>query len=308
MTRDEMTRREFMKRAIALGAAVSAAGALGDMVGLGGTAEAAAEPTIVVASKQTGPAALARAAVNGLGGMGKFVKKGNVVLVKPNVGWARRPDQAANTNPELLTEVIRMCREAGAREVIVADNPVDRPGAAVFKASGIAAAAQAAGAKVIMATAPQMFQRVDLKRAKALRSAEVLRDLRRADVFINVPIAKVHSSTVLTLSCKNLMGLVNDRGAWHRDGLDECIADFIGEFRPDLTILDGYRILTTNGPKGPGRTEDPKLVVAGTDPLAVDAFGATLFDKKAEQIGHLRAAAAAGVGQIDLKRIKVKRV
>jgi uncharacterized protein (DUF362 family) len=305
MTRDEMTRREFMKRAIALGATVSAAGAL---AGLEEAAEAAGEPTIVVAAKQKEPAALARAAVNGLGGMGRFVKKGNVVLVKPNIGWARRPDQAATTNPELVAEVIRMCREAGAREVLVADNPVDRPGATVLKTSGIAAAARAAGAKVTAATAPQMFQHVSLKRAKLLRSVDVLRDLRRADVFINLPIAKVHSSTVLTLSCKNVMGLVSDRGAWHRDGLDQCIADFINEFRPDLTVLDAYRILTTNGPKGPGRTEDPKLVVAGTDPLAIDAFGATLFDKKAEEIGHLRAAAALGVGQIDLKRIRVKRV
>jgi uncharacterized protein (DUF362 family) len=304
MTRDEMTRREFMKRAIALGATVSAAGALAGLEG----AEAAGNPTIVVASKQKGPAELARAAVNGLGGMGKFVKKGDVVLVKPNIGWVRRPEQAATTNPELVAEVIRMCREAGAREVLVADNPVDRPGAAALKTSGIAAAAEAAGAKVTAATAPQMFQRVDLKRSKLLQSVEVLRDLRRANVFINLPIAKVHSSTVLTLSCKNLMGLVNDRGAWHRTGLDECIADFVNEFRPHLTVLDAYRILTTNGPKGPGRTEDPKLVVAGTDPVAIDAFGCTLFGKKAEQIGHLRAAAAAGVGQIDLARIKVKRV
>jgi uncharacterized protein (DUF362 family) len=305
MTREEMTRREFMKRAAAVGAAVSAGGAL---AGLDGIAEAAGGPTVIVAEKRDDPAALVRAAVDALGGMGKFVKKGNVVLVKPNIGWARQPAQAATTNPQVVAEVVRLCRQAGAREVVVADNPVDRPGDTVFRTSGVAAAAQTAGAKVIMATSPTVFQRVNLGRAKVLRAADVLRDLRRADVFINVPIAKVHSSTILTLGCKNVMGLVSDRGAWHRDGLDQSIADFVAEFRPDLTILDAYRILTTNGPKGPGRTQDPKLVIAGTDPVAVDAFGCTLFSKKADQIGHLKLAAAMRVGEIDLKRIRVKRV
>jgi uncharacterized protein (DUF362 family) len=137
----------------------------------------------------------------------------------------------------------------------------------------------------------------------------VLRDLGRADVFINVPIAKVHSSTALTLGCKNLMGTVWDRGAWHRSAsLDQAIADFAAEVRPDLVILDAVRVLLTNGPKGPGRTETRGTVVAGVDPLAVDAYGATLLGRRPEQIAHLKKSHEMGVGEIDLERIEVKHV
>jgi uncharacterized protein (DUF362 family) len=136
-----------------------------------------------------------------------------------------------------------------------------------------------------------------------------MRDLRRADVFINLPIAKVHNSTRLTLGIKNLLGIVWDRGAFHRsESLEQAMVDLITHVRPHLTILDAVRILLTNGPKGPGRTEDRRLVVAGADPVAVDAYGASLFGMAPGQIGHIRLAAAAGLGEMDLKRIKVKHV
>ncbi len=136
----------------------------------------------------------------------------------------------------------------------------------------------------------------------------MLRDLRRADVVINVPIAKVHNATELTLGCKNLMGTVLDRGAWHRSDLEQCIADFVAEFPPDLVVLDAVRILLTNGPKGPGRTEDKGLVVAGTDSVAVDAYGATLFGRRADQVRHLKLAHEMGVGEIDLERVSIRNV
>jgi len=149
---------------------------------------------------------------------------------------------------------------------------------------------------------------MDLPRAKVLKSADVLREVRRADVFINVPIAKVHSGTTVTLGCKNLMGVVWDRGAWHRTDLDQCIADFAAEVKPHLVVLDAIRTLLTNGPKGPGQTASPGMVVAGTDPLAVDAYGTTILGRKPQDIGHLRLASAAGVGEIRLDRVKVKHV
>lgn len=305
MTHDEMTRREFFQRAAAAGLA---AYGLSQLVGGDEIAEAAAGgPTLVVASKRD-PAGLARAAVDALGGMKKFVKPGGVVLVKPNMTWARRPEQAANTNPQVVAEIVRLCKAAGAREVKVMDHPLDSPETTVMKMSGIAAAAEAAGARVISASSMAMYQNARLPRAKVLKSAAVLRDLQRADVFINVPIAKVHNSTTVTLACKNLMGVVWDRGAWHQSGLDQCIADFAAQYKPHLTILDAVRVLLTNGPKGPGRTEDRGLIVAGTDPLAVDAYGATLLGYKPQQIGHLRLAAASGVGEIRLDRVAIKHV
>lgn len=309
MRREEMTRRDFIRRALGLGLAGYA---LGELTGLDSfasdAAEAASGPVIAVASKRD-PAGLVRAAVEALGGMGKFVKRGATVLVKPNIGWARKPAQAATTNPEVVAEIVRLCKNAGAREVRVTDHPVDRPGALLLEMTGIGQAAAAAGARVSLASSVAQFERVALRRGRVLKSADVLRDLRRADVFINVPIAKVHNSTVLTLGLKNLMGTVWDRGAWHGSAsLDQAIADYATEIRPNLVILDAVRILLTNGPKGPGRTEDKGLLVAGTDQVAVDAYGATLFGRRPEQIEHIRRAGEMGVGEINLKRVTVKDV
>ncbi len=303
---DDLTRREFLKRAAALG--VAAAG-LGELAGLDDVADAAAVgPTIAVASKKS-PDGLVRAAVDALGGMGRFVKRGNVVLVKPNIGWACRPAQAATTNPAVVAEVVRLCKQAGAREVKVMDHPVERADALLLNMTGIADAVEKAGGRTSLASSPAVYEKVILRKGKALRSADVMRDLMRADVFINVPIAKVHNSTTLTLGIKNLLGVVSDRGAFHNSSsLDQALADLASQIRPHLTILDAVRILLTNGPKGPGRTEDRNIVVAGTDPVAVDAYGASLFRMNASQIGHIRLAGAAGLGEIDLKRIKIKNV
>ena len=301
-----LTRREFLKRAAAAGVAATG---LGGLAGLdGAVAEAASTPTIAVASKKD-PAALVRAAVGALGGMGKFVKKGDVVFVKPNMGWARKFDQAATTNPGVVAEVVRLCRAAGAREVRVMDHAVDRPDSLLLRMNGIEEAVKNVGGRTSFASSSALYERVSLPRGKALSSVDVMRDLRRADVFINVPIAKVHNSTRLTLGIKNMLGIVWDRGAFHRSSsLDQAMVDLVARIRPHLTILDAVRILLTNGPKGPGRTEDRRIVVAGTDPVAVDAYGVSLFGMKAAQIGHIKLAAAAGLGEIDLKRIKVKDV
>jgi len=304
MTQDEISRRDFLRRAAAAGLAVYG---IGELAGLDGAAEAAGPPTIAVASKKS-PAQLVQAAVNALGGMKQFVKPGNTVVLKPNVAWARKPEQAANTNPEVVAEVVRLCKAAGAREIKVIDHAIDLDTAA-FKMSGIQDAAEKAGARVISARSQGMYQRVNLSRGKVLKSADVLRDLMRADVCINLPIAKVHGSTKVTLGIKNLMGVVWDRGAWHQSAsLDQCIADFAVQFRPKLTILDGVRTLLTNGPKGPGKVGTPGVVVAGVDPVAVDAYGATLLNFKPQDIGHIKLAFAAGVGEMRLDRIKVKHV
>jgi len=304
MTHDEISRRDFLRRAAAAGLAVYG---IGELSGLEGTAEAAGPPTIAVASKKS-PAQLVQAAVNALGGMKHFVKPGNTVVLKPNVAWARRPEQAANTNPEVVAEVVRLCKAAGAREIKVIDHAIDLDTAA-FNMSGIREAAEKAGARVISARSQGMYQKVNLSRAKVLKSADVMRDFMRADMVINLPIAKVHGSTKVTLGSKNLMGVVWDRGAWHQSAsLDQCIADFAAQFRPKLTILDGVRTLLTNGPKGPGKVGTPGVVVAGVDPVAVDAYGATLLGFKPQDIGHIKLAFAAGVGEMRLDRIKVKHV
>jgi len=306
MSNDEMTRREFMRRALTLGLTAYGLAELAGMDEL--QAAAGGGSTIAVASSKS-PGPLVRAAVDALGGMGAFVKPGASVLVKPNIGWAREPHQAATTNPDVVAEIVRLCKQAGAREVKVMDHPVDGPDALVLNVSGIRAAAEKAGARVIPASSPALYEKVKLPRGKALKSADVLRDLRRADVFINVPIAKVHGTTTLTLGCKNLMGTVWDRGAWHRSAsLDQAIADYAAHVAPQLVILDAIKILLTKGPKGPGRTATKNIVVAGADQLAVDAYGATLFGRKPTSIAHLKRAYEMGVGELDLDRVKVTHV
>ncbi len=307
MSEDKITRREFFKRAAVTGAALYGLTELG---GLGqGMAEAAGGPMLTVAGKSPTPAAAARAAVDGLGGMQHFVKHGARVVIKPNMGWARTAEQAANTNPHLVAEVVKMCREAGAREVVVIDHPVDDP-AEVERLCGIAGPAKAAGARVLtVGSSPSVYAPISIPRAKRLRRADVLKEIQHADVLINLPIAKVHGATTLTLGGKNLMGAVSDRGAWHGSDINQCIADFMTAVKPHLTILDAWRIMVSGGPKGPGRTRDARTVIASVDPVAVDAFGATLFGLTPESIAHIVAMHEMGLGEIDLKRrVQIKYV
>jgi uncharacterized protein (DUF362 family) len=300
---NDLTRRDFLKRAAALGLVATGIGELG----LLDKADAAG-PILAVAAKGD-PASRTRAAIGALGGIKKFVKKGDVVLVKPNLGWARKPDQAATTNPEVVAEIVRLCREAGAREVKVMDHPVDRPDSLVLRMTGLESPVKEAGGKLALATSAAMYQQVSLPKGKAIKTTDVLRDLLKADVFINVPIAKVHNSTGLTLGLKNLLGVVWDRGSYHRSSsLDQAIVDLAMKVQPHLTVLDANRILLTNGPKGPGKTEDRGLVIASVDPVAVDAYGATLFGQKPASVGHIKLAAAAKLGQSDLKKVTIRNV
>jgi uncharacterized protein (DUF362 family) len=299
-----LTRRDLLKRALVAGAVLSGVAGWERLP----AAVAAGAPTIAVAGKRD-PAGLVRAAVGALGGIRRFVKRGARVVVQPNMAWDRTPEQAANTNPEVVAEVVRLCLAAGAREVKVIEHLQSTPEAVALKRNGIQAAAEAAGAQVIAASDVAGYDEVSLPHALRLKQAQVVRDMLHADTWINVPIAKLHHITGVTLACKNLMGSVWDREAWHQDdGLDQCIADFAAHFRPHLTILDAVRTLVSNGPEGPGRTETPGFVAAGTDPLTVDAFGATLLHQQPDQIGHLRLAAEVKVGEIRLDRVRVKHV
>jgi len=242
-----MKRRELLRR---LGLGVAAVG-LGQ-VALGQKAGRQQQPVVVVAEKDK-PAELVRKAIKALGGMSRFVKKGNRVLIKPNIAFARPPEGAANTNPEVVAELVQLCFEAGAKEVIVLDYTLD-PARITYEMSGIAKAAEAKGARVVYVS-PRDFVPIEVPKGKILSAYDVrvLKQVLDADVFINVPIAKTHGSARLTLGMKNLMGIIQDRGAWHRSGdLHQCIADFVTAVKPHLTVIDAIRILASGGPKGPG--------------------------------------------------------
>ena len=298
-----MKRRELLRR---LGLGVAAVG-LGQ-VALGQKTGRQQQPIVVVAEKDK-PAELVRKAIKALGGMGRFVKKGNRVLIKPNIAFARPPEGAANTNPEVVAELVQLCFEAGAREVIVLDYTLD-PARITYEMSGIAKAAEAKGARMVYVS-PRDFVPIEVPKGKILSAYDVrvLKQVLDADVFINVPIAKTHGSARLTLGMKNLMGVIQDRGSWHRSGdLHQCIADFVTAVKPHLTVIDAIRILASGGPKGPGRVEQKDTIIASTDIVAADAYAATLFGLTPNDVPHIIKAAELGVGVADLKRVKIVKV
>lgn len=304
----QVSRREFLETIAGLGAAIFLGGC-GKDGQAGSDAAVLRKPRLefegVVVASGKGPVKNTRAAIDAIGGMGKLVKKGDFVVIKPNIAWNRPPESAATTNPDVVATLVRLCKEAGADRVLVVDHVIDRPAEGVLGLSGIKEAAEKAGAEVRAIQQESDYQPIEIPKGKLLKSDTVAKDILRADVFINVPIAKTHSATRLTLGLKNLMGCNWDRQSWHQSpSLDQCIADYATRIRPDLTVLDATRILLTNGPKGPGQTKHLDRVIVGTDLVAVDAYGATLFGLRPDQIAHISFAAQMGVGKIDLSKVK----
>jgi uncharacterized protein (DUF362 family) len=264
----------------------------------------------LIAVASTGTAAqMVQASLKPLGGIEAFVNKGDFVVVKPNIGWQRTPEQAANTNPKVVSAVIELCLKAGAKRVLVVEHTCDQPSQICFDMSGIEQAVKAAGGEIIAANRENQYEDIELPRAKILKRAKVAREIRAADCFINVPIAKDHSQARLTIGLKNLMGTVWDRGAWHSSpSLHQCIADYATVVRPHLTIVDATRILVGAGPKGPGPTKDTHQVIAAVDPVAADSYAATLFGLEPKDVEHLLRAQELGLGESDLQKAKIVKV
>jgi uncharacterized protein (DUF362 family) len=256
----------------------------------------AAADLVEVATKLT------EAAIADLGGMGRFVGKGDIVWVKPNIGWNRRPELAANTNPEVVATLVRLCFEAGAKTVKVGDHPT-HPARQAYQNSGIAAAAEAVGAQIVYLD-ERRFREVELG-GERLESWPVYTEMLDADLVINVPIAKHHGLTKATLAMKNYMGVIGGRrGAWHQH-IDMCLADITAYMRPRLCVLDAVRILIAHGPQG-GSPDDVKLtgtVAAGTDILALDAYGATLMGHDPADLSFLQVADRRGLGTLDYRTL-----
>ncbi len=250
---------------------------------------------------------LTRQAVDALGGMGRFVSKGNVVWIKPDIGWDRRPEQAATTNPDVVATLVEMCYQAGAKKVLVSDNPCN-PARLSYPRSGIQPAAEKAGAEVPFLD-ERKFRRMSLN-GKVLKEWEVYQDIVEADRLINVPIAKNHNLCLATLGMKNLMGVIGGaRNRLHQD-LGGTVADLAAFLKPRLVVLDAVRVLTANGPVG-GNLADVKrkdTLVAGVDQVAVDAVGATLLGYKPESIVYIVQANARGLGTMDFKSLSPRQI
>lgn len=241
-----------------------------------------------------------------MGGWSSFFTPGQKVTLKPNIAWASTPEQGANTNPTLVGACVAACRTAGCTEPIVCENTCS-PSEQAFRMSGIAEAVKKAGGR-LYALKDKDYRTTELPKAKILKKADIAADVLDCACLINMPVAKVHGGAGLTISLKNWMGAVKDRGAWHRTGLHQCIADFSTRIKPSLIIVDATRILVTNGPRGPGKLEYPDQLVFGRDPVAVDAYTATLFNKDPFAIPYIKIAHEMGLGCGDLSKVNVKHL
>ncbi|MDD8026026.1 MAG: DUF362 domain-containing protein [Acidobacteriota bacterium] len=292
-----MDRRAFLKDIAAGGLAAGAAGRL--------IAKAPAAPDLAFVQGES-PAAITKGAIAALGGMAKFVAKGDVVMIKPNIGWDRTPEMAACTNPEVIRALIELSLAAGAKKVVVMDNTTNQAQRCYVR-SGIQAAAKEAGAEVPFVNV-RRIKKMAVK-GEWLKEWDIIQDFIEADKLINVPIAKHHSLCRVTMGMKNWLGAIGDPRNQLHQKLDEAVVDLHGFFKPTLTVLDAWRILVRNGPQG-GRPSDTKLmktVVAGRDGIAVDALGATFFDIAPADLPALKMAAQRGLGRIDLEKMTIEK-
>lgn len=269
-----------------------------------------AEKYDLVAVMGGNPDAMFDLGIQELGGIGTFVKKGQKVLIKPNIGWDVIPELAANTNPLLVKRIVEHCFKAGAKEVYVFDHTCDN-WVNCYKNSAIEMNAKSAGAKIVPGNSENYYQEVQIPGGVKLQNAKVHQLLLETDVFINVPVLKNHSSTRMTACLKNSMGLVWDRGYWHANDLNQCIADFaLYEKKPALNVIDCYNVMVKNGPQGVSK-EDLVLMksqILTSDWVAGDAAAAKMLGVDVEKIEYIPIAHKMGLGNMNLDALNIKRI
>jgi uncharacterized protein (DUF362 family) len=309
-----MERREFLKKtgpAVALAAVTGSTGLVfhnretartRTVLAKAASFEVPPDPTlpILTSAKNSAPEMALRAALDAIGGIRRFVHTGESVVVKPNVGWDRTPEQGANTNPALVSEMVRLCLDAGAARVTVTDVSCNDPRRS-FLRSGVKEAGEAAGARVILPS-NEDFVDVDLG-GRVLTRWPVLRHFIETDRLINMPIVKQHSLTRCTVGMKNLYGILGGRRNRLHQEIDQSIVDLAAFVRPTLTVVDATRVLLRGGPQG-GSLRDVSIentVMCATDQVAADARSAEFLGLRGEQVGHITLAAASGVGSLDYR-------
>jgi uncharacterized protein (DUF362 family) len=304
-----MKRRDFLRNSVGAGLAAGAALNLGGFDKLWASTGLSAGYDMV-ALMGGKPEAMFDLGIQELGGMGTFVKKGQKVLVKPNIGWDRTPEYAANTNPLLVKRIIEHCFKAGAKEVYVFDHTCDN-WVNCYRNSGIEKAAKDAGAKVVPANSESYYQEVTIPGGKVLKSAKIHQLLLETDVFINVPVLKDHESTRMTGCLKGMMGVVWDRAFFHRNNLHQCIADYaLYTRKPALNIIDCYNVMTKNGPQGVSKEDIAQLQsqIITPDWVAGDAAAAKMLGINPSDIDYIPIAFKMGAGNMNLESLNIKRI
>jgi len=304
-----MDRRNFLKNMLGGTVVLGSSLAFGEYSRVFAAAGSQAAPYDLVAVKGGEPAPMFDKAMASLGGIERFVPRGSKVVVKPNIGWDVPPDRGGNTHPKLVARIIEQCLQAGAKEVSVFDHTCDS-WSRCYKNSGIETAVKDAGGKIAPGNNEGYYQKVSVPLGKRLTEAKVHELVLDADVFINVPVLKHHSSSMVTIGMKNLMGIVWDRWYWHRNDLHQCIADFISYRKPTLTVVDAYNVMKQNGPRGvsAGDIVNMKSLIVSTDPVAADAAAAMIFGAQPADVRHIQLAADMGLGRMNLKELSIGRI
>lgn len=302
-----MNRRDFVRKTFHAALAATALGSVPVMELWPWPVLASEAPPLAVRKGKDIPL-LVKETLAALGGMEQFVKTGDTVVVKPNIGWDRTVELAANTHPLVVRTVVQLCLEAGAKKVRVFDRTCNDP-RRCYVQSGIQEAVEDIGSDRAMVEHMdrRAWQETDIRQGRELKRWSFYRPALEADRFINLPIAKHHSISTVTLGMKNVMGVIGgNRGELHRR-IAESLADINTVVHSDLTIVDATRVLVANGPQG-GRIEDVRnleTLIASPDIIAADSFAATLFGHKPQDIGTIAAGAERGLGIMDLTKVRM---
>jgi uncharacterized protein (DUF362 family) len=305
-----MKRRDFIINSMGFGVLTGAALSMGKFNELiAAESRPMALPYDLVAIKGGEAAAMFDKGIASLGGMKQFVKPNQTVVIKPNIGWDAPPERGSNTNPDLIGRIIEQCKMAGAKTVYVFDNTCSEA-TRCYKMSGIEDAVKKAGGVMVSGKSESYYHPVKIPKGKRLKDAKVHELILESDVFINVPTLKSHGGSTLSVSMKNMMGVVWDREYWHSNDLHQCIADFPTYRAPDLNIVDAYRVLKRNGPRGVSVADvvTMKYQLIGKDIVAVDAASAKVFGLDPGKIKHIGLAEQAGVGSSNIDAMKVNRI
>ena len=308
-----MKRRDFFKSAAIVGiASIFKTNALAYAVANKKLAVHSEPDLVAVMGGQ--PAVMLNRALKELGGISHYVKKGQRVVIKPNIGWDKTPELAANTNPELIGTLVKLCKSAGASEVIVFDHTC-QDWKKCYTNSGIEKAVIAAGGKMVPANDESYYREVELPHAVSLKKAKIHQALLDCDVWFNVPVLKHHGGAKNSISMKNLMGIVWDRGYFHNHDLHQCIADAATfHKRPALNIVDAYRIMKSNGPQGKSTSDVVMLksLIVSPDFVAADTASMKLFSQvqptDIKDVRHISLAEKLKVGTQNLEKLNVKRI
>jgi len=300
-----VNRRDFIKTGLGIAAA-----SMLPRVLFGAEPKKVAGPTIAVT--HGAKSKLAKGALNLLGGMGRFVKPGDKVCIKPNISFAANSECGATTTAEITKQVVQLCLDAGAARVVILDHTIQEAALCVERSGIKAAVVDKEKVSLLTLTKERQFADTAIPGGQELKSAKVAKTLLESDKFINLPTAKSHSATGVSLGMKGLMGLIWDRGALHKLNLHQAIADLATVIKPDLTIIDATRALTSGGPGGPGKTVALNTAIAGIDPVAVDSYavGITQWYNKSftgRSVKHIVAAAEMGLGEIDTAKMDIKQ-